>query len=204
MSKKKKKMKLKKKNIIICILAFISLIVSALIGIFAIITGSFGTLEAKILSTTLTIFMFSISGLCCSTIYEDEKYKKISLIGIIISLVSAIYTLLIIWGVLDICIIFCKNQNRYTWRILWSLIVLSCSSAHLSLILKIDNKNDIVQKTKLGTIIMSLLLDCMILILTWDIIQSNDIYSRIIIVIAILVTLGTIVTPILNKINKKD
>ena len=191
-----------KKNILKILV--VSLIVSALIGIFAIITGTFGTLEAKILSTTLTIFMFSISGLCCSTIYEIKKYKKISIIGIIISLISAIYTILIIWGVLDICIIFCKNQNRNTWRILWSLIILSCSSAHLSLILKIDNKNDIVQKTKLGAIVISLLLDFIILMLSWSIIQYNDIYNRILIVLAILVTLGTIITPILNKIYKKD
>ncbi len=178
-----------------------SLCFSALIWIIIILSGNFGKVEGKILSTTATIFAFSISGLCCSTLYEKEKYKLFSTFGMIICLLACIWSILIIWGFLNSCIIFCSgNSSYFTWRMLWTLIVLSYSSAHISLLLLIKNENDIVIWAKNLTILLSVILDIMILTIAWDIISGLGFYGRLIWVCTILVTLGTIISPILNKV----
>lgn len=51
-------------------IVIISLCISALLAIFVILTGTLNEISEKILATTSLIFGFSISGLCCSTLYE--------------------------------------------------------------------------------------------------------------------------------------
>lgn len=180
-----------------------SLCLSALLGIISILTGNFGELESKILGTTATIFVFSISGLCCSMLYEKEKYKSFSTFGIVASLLACILLILIIWGFLDVCIIFCsENNNDFVWKMLETLIVLSYSSAHISLMLLIKNENNIIIKSKNLTILLSGILDIMILTMIWEIVAGSVFYGKLIFICAILVTLGTIISPILNRVYK--
>ena len=51
----------------------ISLSISALIGIIIFLFGDFGDSEVKILLTTLSIGGFSLTGLCCSVLYEKKN-----------------------------------------------------------------------------------------------------------------------------------
>ena len=51
----------------------ISLSISALIGIFVFLLGDFGETDFKLLMTTLTIGGYSLTGLCCSVLYEKRK-----------------------------------------------------------------------------------------------------------------------------------
>ena len=179
-----------KKNILKILI--ISLCISALIGIIIILTGKFGKLESKILLTTLSIFIFSIPSLCCSTIYDKDK--KLSKIGIIISILANIISILLIWKIIDRNIII-------PWKFLITLILLSNSLGHISLLLLL-NSNKITKIVRNITITLSIIIDLILLLIIWFNIEF--ISFRIILILIILITLGTITSPILNKIYKNN
>ncbi len=173
-----------------------TLTISALIGIYIIIAGESNSLTTKIISTTSSIFAFSIPGLCCSAIYD--KHKKFSTFGILSSLVGSIFLILIIWGLIDII----STSFEYTIKILVSLITIAISTGHISLMLLINN-NSLVNKIRNYTIYLSIVLNFILLTTYWEIIDYSGFFIRIILIIIILIVLGTIITPILNNIHKK-
>ena len=77
-----------------------SIALSALMGIWAILSGD---VEYRVLGTTLTIVGTSILGLACGAFLENSRSQKFPLIivpvvGIILSIVSALLTIWLIWA----------------------------------------------------------------------------------------------------------
>ena len=79
-----------KKIFLICII--ISLILSALIGIFVFLFGEFRRVEVRLLLNTLAIGFYSLSGLSCSAIIEKHRFRTFATLGIIISACGLLYT----------------------------------------------------------------------------------------------------------------
>ena len=188
-------------------LLIVSLCISALIGIFIILNGgSLGEIEGRVLGTISAIFGFSITGLCCSSIYDKEKHKLFSSIGMSTCLLGCLWLMLMIWGVFDECITYrtwtsCSPSDS-TFQMLWMLILLSCSFAHISLMLLLKKTNLMVANVKNVTIILSVVMDSIILAIIWEWIDNFDSYWRSLAVVSILITLGTIIAPVLNKVAK--
>ncbi len=185
-------------------LVIISLCISAFMGIIIVLSGEFGELEEKILETSCTIFGLSITGLCCSALYGKERYKSFSILGMITTLFACIWFILEIWDCLDPFLFFLTSNSDFISRMSFTLILLTPSLAHISLILLIKNYNLTITSIKNYTILFSIILDIMILNIIWELIDVHEIefYGRLIAVLVILVTLGTIVAPILNKVYK--
>lgn len=83
-----------------------SIALSALMGIWAILSGEFGEFQAKILGTTLTVVGTSLLGLACGAFLESPQSQEMSLkiipiSGIVLAFVAAITVLLMIWGQFD-------------------------------------------------------------------------------------------------------
>lgn len=182
-----------------------SLVISALIAILFIITDFENDICAQILLTTFIIFPFSITGLCCSTIYEKDKLKTFSLIGIIINIIGCILYTGLIWGFFDACIFFCEDDNLFDiWELLLTSTTLATSFAHISLLLLISSKDKIVKFIQKATIILSSILDIIILDAIWTQLIDDEMWGSPILIIIILVVLGTIVCPILHSITKNQ
>jgi hypothetical protein len=172
----------------------ISLSISALIGIFVFLFGDFGETEFRLLMTTLTIGGYSLTGLCCSVLYEKRKFTPLALSGIMISVIGFIYTVLVIWEAIDL-------DNDFTWKALIIFIILAASTAHSCLLLLIKSEKSLVNGALSGTIIFISIVALMLIILALN--EFDDVgefYFRLLGVFAILDVLGTIVTPILNKV----
>lgn len=181
-----------KKILLKCLIG--TLIISALFGIVIIVFDLWDDTMAKVLFTAISVFLFSIPGLCSSTIYET-KYKPFSIVGMIAALLGCLYMIFSIW-VFSIDNIF----DDFSFEIFTSLIVVSAYCAHASLILLINNDNKIVKYFRLATIILISIFDAMLLYM----ININELLNeKLVVVTLILASLGTIVTPILNKIYKK-
>ncbi len=176
----------------------VSLSISALIGIAVIIIGNLGETESKILGTTLAIGGFSLVGLCCSTLYERKNFKLFSTIGMGVCVLGFIQSALMIWEVYGRGV-----EWEWTYKILITLIVISLSMAQASILLLIKIKNKNARTALWITIGLICALGLMILLLVYEIITDrSEFYFRFLSVVAILDALGTITTPILNKINK--
>ena len=78
--------------------------------------------------------------------------------------------------------------------------MLSSSFGHISLLLLIDSKEKIVNYFKNGTTILSVIMDILLMSMIF---LEIEIEWKLFAIIAILIVLGTIVTPLLNKLNNK-
>jgi hypothetical protein len=170
-------------------------ILGALIGIIAVIFDLWNDVTEKILLSIIVLFGFSISGLASSTAYEKAKDKFIPIVGLIITIISVIYFELVVWEIT----IF-KLTSDLAWQLPIILILLSVSSGHISLLMLISSEEDVVKMSKMGTIVVSLIMDALFIN---NIVSDLNISWKVITVIGILVILGTIITPLLNILNKK-
>lgn len=182
------------KKIVLKTLIF-TFVISAILGISIIFLDLWNEVTSKILLSTCIIFGFSIPGLSCSTSYEKAKDKTFSAIGIITCFISCIYLLLLVWGFLDFD--FFDDLN---WKFILSGILTSSSFGHICLLLLINSDEKIVNYFKNGTIIFSVIIDIMLLL---QIFVEVEISWKLQSIIAILIVLGTIVTPLLNKLKNK-
>lgn len=183
-------MKIKK----ILIKVFISfLVITALIAIISVLVGDFGWLQLRISATTFIISVTSICLMTCATFIEKLKMKKLGFAGIILSIAGATSLIFGIW--LDI------SYKGY-WNISIALIVSAIAFTHAFLLIlpQLDDNQKWVQKISFVSVGI---LAIQIMIAVWNEID-NEIYYRLIAVIAILVTLETIVIFILMKLQRKN
>ena len=188
-------------------------VISAILGIFIILLDLWNETTSKILLSTIFIFLFSIPALACSASYEkfisiknteNKKFynsgiinnEKFAIGGIISCFISCIYFLLLIWKVINFSFF-----DDFIWKIIWSCVLISLSFGHISLISLVVSDNKNVNYFKDRTIILSLILDALLLT---EIIGEISINWRFIAILAILVALGTIITPLSNKLNSKS
>ena len=108
----------------------ITFIISALLGIGIVLLDIWTEITARILLSTVTIFSASIPGLCCSISYEKSKNKVVPLIGMIITTISCIYFLLLVWELITF-----KWTNEFAWNFMATCIILPISLGHISLLL---------------------------------------------------------------------
>ena len=182
-----------KKGVLYLLIA--TFVIGALLGIGIIILDLWNELTLKVMLTTLTIFGFSVPALCGATLYDKSNEKVFPIITIITSIVSAIFTLLLIWEILEYN--YHSGVDLYDW--LLELIVLSVSFGHISLLLLIGSEDNTVLMTRNGTIIVSIALDILLTLLIFVEDFEEVVIWQFYAILAILIVLGTIVTPILNK-----
>lgn len=182
-----------------------SLILSAILAILVILFGFDSDWGLKTLFTTLIVFPFSITGLCCSSISENEKVKWFSYVGIATNIIGCLMYIALIWGILDICIIFCEESTELTWNLLSTFSTLSISFAHISTLLAINSTNKTVNISKKTTVIISIILDLLLLDGIWlNLIEYNEFTGKLVIILIILMVLGTVISPLLHKATKKQ
>lgn len=169
----------------------ISLSVSALIGIIVFLFGNFGSTEIRLLLTTLSIGGYSLTGMCCSILYERKLFPSFSIVGTGISIIGFIYTILTIWEIIAL---------DEVWKGLLIFIILSWSSAHSSLLLLIESNKTVVKSSLSATLIFIGIVAIMLIVLVLGEISITESFYRWLGVCAILDVLGTIATPILNRI----
>ena len=173
-----------------------ALSVSALIGIIIFLFGDFGETEAKLLGTTLAIGGFSITALGCSTIHEQDEFRAFSLIGMLISVFGFLFTVCAIWALFD-------SDHKWVAQTVFTFIILSVSTAHGSLLLQIKAKSKLIRNALIATIVFISIVTAMLIKATINDFEDSDFFFRLLGVFAILDVLGTITTPILNKITDK-
>lgn len=188
------------------ILKFLVVILSicALVGIFFIFkVGTLSTLELRLLGTAGTIFVFSTFSFFSSLIINNDEYKSFSKIGIGVSLLTMLWVLLVVWGVIDVCFLNCSDSST-NLEVTLSLVLLSIFVAYSSLVLLIKNDVKIIKIIQTSIITIALLNNALIIVVLWKLLKYSDIYYKISVSLGIIVSLGTVVLLILSKMNKKD
>jgi hypothetical protein len=170
----------------------VSLSISALIAIFIFLfSDGFGESELKILFTTLVIGLFSLTGLCNSTLYEKGRQSLLTISGMVLSAIGFVLLTGTIWEIIRL------SDNRP----IFVVIVLVIATAHSSLLLLIQPNNKIVRASLNATLFFIVAVAITLILLVWNEFRDIDVfYYRLLGVFAVLDVLGTIVTPILKKV----
>ena len=169
-----------------------SLVLSGLLGIIIFLFADFNALEVKILFSTLDVGACSLAGLCCSTIL-NTKFKIFSILGIMISGLCMAALLYTIWN----------YEKIEHYDMLLSLVVLTATCAHISLILLTKTSTQTTIFVLWATVIFISTVGGMLLLLIWRS-EQGDFFYRLLGVFGILDVLGTIITPILGKSQKYE
>lgn len=111
---------------VILVMLIGSVVVSALMGIIAILWGDFGWFEARILLTTLTIAVASICSLVCGAYLDTKRGRVLPGAGLVLNLLAAMTILMGIWT--DV-------RSVIYWKFTASVSVFSVACTHLVLLL---------------------------------------------------------------------
>lgn len=167
---------------------------SALIGIAVIIIGNFGDLEAKILSTAMTVTVTSILGLACGAFYETGRGRIVPLTGIVAALVAAVLMMFVIW----------RGDSDTLAKSTMTATLLAFSLSHTSLLslARLDKRFIWVQWVVRIAIAS---LTSILLYLIWA--NGNDLpewLSRTMGVLAIVISALTVTTPIFHRLSNHE
>lgn len=169
------------------------LVLTALIGIVALLTGDFGDTQMKTLGTTFTISAASVCAMACAAFIEKRGVAALGWIGIALNLIAGALVIFIIWT---------QEGDDFLGKLTITFIVSGLGFAHALLLQlpRLSAKNDWVQPVAAGTVgILALL----ILVALWGEIDANG-YIRVIGVASVMVVLFTLVIPVLMFLAKSD
>jgi hypothetical protein len=105
---------------------------AALIAIFVVLTGEFGSFQLKVLATVAWISFYSFTS--AATFGEGNEYKVLGTIGAFLAIVGLVTTLPTIW-----------MWDRYpysesTWKAIFSIGLLSFAVAHATMNYRLSSK----------------------------------------------------------------
>lgn len=180
------------------IFIIVSLSLTALVGIVTLLTASFGEVQAKVILTTLLVAGFSITALCHLAVV-GRALRVVGFVGIAVSGLALVTGVVLIWG------------SWNSWNSVWDSVlktfavlgVLALSLAHANLLLLLgDRPSPLIRYGLIATVaLIGLLALLIVLPIVTDgrIPGDNDVYWRILGVVAILDVLGTIVLPVVSR-----
>lgn len=171
----------------------ISVVLSAIVGIIAIIVGTFGRTEAQILLTTLTISAASICALACGALWETGRAKLFPMIGIALAIVDAALFIVGIWF---------ETQSEAYWKFSASLGFVAVATAHTCL-LSLARLAPRFVWTRVAAFIAAYLLAVLFIYIVY-VTPKGDALIRVIGVTSIVLAAMTILTPVFHRLSRGD
>jgi len=167
------------------------LIITALFAIVSVLSGEMGDFQLKTLATTFTISAASICSMSCAAFIEKRRMKWLGISGILLSIAAAAFLIAGLWPEVD--------SHDY-WKFTGTLITLAVCLAHAFLLYlpELDDDHNWVQPAtaiSIGTLAL------LIMIAVWGEIDDEG-YYRLLAAVSIVVALGSLVVPILMKMQK--
>lgn len=164
-------------------------VVGALTALISLQSAAFGKFQSKILLTTLSFGVYSLTGLCCALLADNSPYKMFGGIGIAASIVGALFAFLTNWEIVT------------GWELLirgrFSFLIIAISFAHAALLLMINSTNSGVRFVRNVTLAMIAVVA--ILFLSMAINPDSFGYAWVLVSSFVVVdVLGTVATPILH------
>jgi hypothetical protein len=172
-----------------------SLVIAAVIGIIALVSGEFGELQGRVILSTLTVAAFGTTSLCHLAIVA-RAVRVVGFVGIAASLFAAVSAYLLIWTEWDEF-----TDGDALIKALISSAILAASLAQANLLLLLARHRSTLIRLGLGITLIAVATVVAMLWLT--IFTDGDIpgdegsaYWRALGVVGIVDALGTIALPI--------
>ncbi|MHC4931506.1 MAG: hypothetical protein ACYTGV_04875, partial [Planctomycetota bacterium] len=104
-------------------LLIVSVGISAILGIYALLVGDFGELEVRILLTSLSVSGASILSMACGVAWERDRLGFLPRAGVLLAVASCALTVVGIWAEI--------NEEEF-WKCVGSATIVAVALAHSS------------------------------------------------------------------------
>lgn len=172
-----------------------SLVVCALVGIYIFLFGDWDATEMKVFLTTQMVAWFSLMGFCCSLHQNKPKLKWISITGILFAIAAFILSVHALWWEIQ--------DEQLIWYTTMIAIIVSFCIAHISLMLLVKPQSKITRYSLIATIVFIVIVAGLLINGVLCDFDLSETCGKVIGVFVILEVLGTITTPLLNKLKVK-
>lgn len=171
----------------------VSVSLSALLGIFAILFGTFGDFQARTILTTITISAASVCALAAGALWESRGARILPRIAVVLAVLA---TLLIIFG------LWARINEEEFWKFNRTVGVLAIASAQACLISLAKLAPRFVWTRTIALIALIFLAAQIIFIIYGDVWGENIFKS--VGATAILVAALTIMMPVFHRLSRGD
>lgn len=171
----------------------ISVSISALLGIFVIISGNFGDFEGRVILTTITVSLASICALAAGALWEGRNTRTLPGIAVVLAVLAA---LLIITG------IWTRISDEEYWRVCATIGVLAFAAAQACLI-SLARLAPRFAWARTVTLLAIVVLSVQIIFVIHVDVRGEGIFKAIG-TTAIIVAALTIMMPIFHRLSRAD
>jgi uncharacterized membrane protein HdeD (DUF308 family) len=171
-----------------------SVAISAVLGIWAILSGDFGELQGRVLLTTLTITGASICGLACGAYWETGRYRHLPEMGIFFTLAGAGVVIFGIWS---------KTSDIGFWKIAAINCLVAIATAHVSL-LSLARLSSRYRFALVVAYVLAYLLAALLIVAMFAESNKSNWFPRLIGVVSILLAAVSLVVPIFHRLSAAD
>ena len=177
------------------------LALSAIFGIFSVLTGVFDKFLVMILITTFSLGVYSLTGLCCAPMLNRPELRALGICGIAASILGGGFVI-----VTNLLLFYLSDHVKDGVFILigrFLFLIIAIAIAHISLLMRIKTNHSLVIIARWCTIaaITVVALHLLSLTLNFKIMEES---WRLFLIFGILNVAGTIATPILHLITKDN
>lgn len=168
------------------------------LGVYCLLLGNMGPLEARILGSTALVGAASILGLIGVMTWEQRRWHPMGMLGVIFAAIALLLSLTIIWAS-ELGFRWLET-NETLWKSLGIAWVLAVALPHISLLSFARLHARYLWIRRMTIIAIGLLASLVIyLILTNG--YGGDLIARLIGIFAIADVCGTIAMPILHRVS---
>lgn len=171
------------------------LALSAITGVFSVLTLTFGEIQGRILLTTISLGVYSLTGLCGAAILERPKLRGLAAFGIGISILGGAFAVLTNWGLVGAWEVVLRGRFFF--------LITAVSIAHVSLLMRIATSQSLVIRARWYTIAAIGVVACLLLGIV-AVPESITVSWQLLLIFGILDVTGTIGTPILHATMKNQ
>jgi hypothetical protein len=171
----------------------ISVSLSALLGIFAILSGTLGDFEGRIILTTITISAASICALAAGALWESHGSRTLPRIAVVLAILAATLIIIGIWA---------RISGDEFWKFTATIGVLAIASAQACLISLARLAPRFAWTRKVALIAIIFLATQIIFVIYGDV--RDESFFKVLGATAILVASLTIMMPIFHRLSRGD
>lgn len=177
-----------------------SILLSALMGIWAIVSDEFGDLQVKILLMTLTIVGTSILGLACGAFLESPqnlRLKPIPKIGIVCAVVCALASFWLIWE-------YSGASEKISFKLFFVSLIFAFSLAQLSLLSMARLAKRFVWSLAAAYAVILILDSIFSAIIIFELFGDDGLVLRLIGVLSVVAASLTVMIPIFHWLSRSE
>ncbi len=171
----------------------VSVVISAVLAIIAILTSNFGRFEVRVIFTTLTISVASIGALACGAANEAGRYRALSTLGIALAILAAVLLIAGIW---------LEPRGDQFWKFTASTSVVAAATAHACLLSLAKLARRFAWLRPLAVVAIYLLATFIILSIYFE--PTGDFGLRLIGTTSIIVAAITVIMPIFHRLSRDE